>query len=60
MLIGKAIEKLEDHISIPEHIIDLDFEDAVKLGIAALEEVRRLRTYKGTQVYKLLPGEAEE
>ena len=59
MTIAKAIEILESVTSRHFHADGLDFRDAIKLGIEALKEVERLRSYKAFHVVKLLPGEDE-
>lgn len=45
-----------------EKAIELLIEqaEAHQLGIEALKEVERLRSYKGFHVLKLLPGERKE
>jgi hypothetical protein len=60
MTLEKAIETIEQRIDKP--LMDWCVEDfrALQLGIEALKEVKRLRSYKAFYVQKLLPGEADE
>ena len=60
MKIDEAIEILTNSTSGNDPWLDPDLKEATKLGIEALKEVERLRSYKALHVLKLLPGETPE
>lgn len=59
MTIDEAIEMQEGVIKTLFFTLTLNERKALQLGIEALKEVRRLRSYKAFHVLKLLPGETE-
>lgn len=60
MNLDKAIELLSHSVYGGTTTFNQAFKEATKLGIEALKEVERLRSYKALHVVKLLPGETEE
>ena len=59
MNIPKAIEILTEHSHLVRARLNPDLKSAFNLGIEALKEVKRLRSYKAFHVVKLLEGETE-
>jgi len=60
MKLAKAIEELDLEYCKRKIPYDEDYYDALRLGIEAAKEVKRLRSYKAFHVVKLLPGETKE
>lgn len=60
MTIDEAIRRLADQIDLLTKDRDYPTEVALKLGIEALREVKRLRSYKAFHIVKVLPEETEE
>lgn len=59
MKIDKAIERLQGSLDHNTILITRGDNEAVKLGIEALKEIVRLRSYKAFHVVKILEGEVK-
>jgi len=60
MKLDKAIEILQYHSERNADVAGTSWANAIKLGIAALEEIREERKYEGWTGSRILPGETEE
>jgi len=59
MELDKAIELLTLIIRLPNFPFQADYNDAMQLGVKALERVKHVRDTYQKSSYVLLPGETE-